>query len=51
MNDTITLTGWCIWCDQPIRYSTSYDEPHWVHTSILATLNCPGITNGQDVTP
>lgn len=28
-------------CGQPLRWSTSYDEPHWVHTSAAAVMACP----------
>lgn len=43
--------GYCVWCGSDIRWSNSYDTPHYVHTSIAATLACPGLATGQDVTP
>jgi hypothetical protein len=33
--------AYCTACDGPIRWSTSYDEPHWVHVRAQDTLACP----------
>ena len=31
----------CEACGQPVRWSTSYDEPHWVHVKAADILSCP----------
>ena len=41
----------CLWCGYDLRYSTSYDEPHWVHVASRATIECPGYGIGQAPTP
>lgn len=31
----------CRFCEQPVRWSTDYDEPHWVHVKAVDTIACP----------
>lgn len=32
---------YCTACHAPVRYSTAYDEPHYVHVRIVDTVACP----------
>ena len=40
--DTMITTN-CPACGETLRWSLSYGEPHWVHTSVLACVQCPDV--------
>ena len=41
--DVGMITTTCPACGETLRWSLSYGEPHWVHVSVLACVQCPDV--------